>query len=86
MTPVRREGEEELAFVWRTCEQREELGWTWPELAEFLNDTLGHQLTECSYRKTYQAAKAYYEKVFSKMQARDVTEALRERRIELAKE
>lgn len=86
MTPVRREGEEELAFIWRACEQREELGWTWPELAEFLNDTLGHQLTECSYRKTYQAAKAYYEKVFSKMQARDVTEALRERRIELAKE
>ena len=63
MTPVRREGEEELAFIWRACEQRAELGWTWPELAEFLNETLGHQLTECSYRKTYQAAKDFGTKI-----------------------
>lgn len=86
MMPVRREGEEELAFIWRVCEQREELGLTWPELAELLNDALGHQLGESSYRKSYQSAKSFYEAVFSKMQADDVTAALRERRIELAKE
>lgn len=76
----KRPDENERQYIWRVASQKEAglIHMSWDELTEHFNNELGydHQ-AEASYRKPYNAAKAYYEDVFSKF----MEDAEREKRL-----
>ena len=58
---VRKDEESEDDYIFRICGLKEELGWTWDDIAGFLNQELDYNHTESKYRRQYQAfLKGYY--------------------------
>ena len=49
------EGESDEDCIYRICAMKEELGYTWPEMAEILNDALQKSYSDSKYRKDYTA-------------------------------
>src|SRR6056297_120017 len=60
--------ETELQYIWRICNQKEILGYTWEQIAEILNKNLKDDeteyLSESAYRKKYQQALKFKQEVF----------------------
>ena len=52
---TRHEGESDQECIYRICAMKDELGYTWPEMAEVLNDALQKSYSESKYRKDYTA-------------------------------
>lgn len=68
----RHNDENEEQYIWRLAQAKDSgvLDMEWDELASVLNKELRddeNEYTSSAYRKPYQQAKRYYEKVFSKM-------------------
>lgn len=53
MSYKRYENENEIAYIYRICEQKEAIG-TWEDVKEILNENLGYNRTSSAYRKVYQ--------------------------------
>ena len=51
---VKRPDEDENAYIWRICENKEKIG-TWQDVCDVLNKELGHEYNESWYRKMYQS-------------------------------
>lgn len=51
----RHEGESDEDCIYRICAMKEQLGYTWPEMAEILNDALQKSYSDSKYRKDYTA-------------------------------
>lgn len=88
---TKNENENKKQYQWRLCSAKNSgvLDVTWDELAKILNTNLredGTELTQASYRKPYETAKAWYEDVFSKMIDNQYSSDLVEQRQELEKE
>lgn len=49
------ENEAEDSYILRICEMKQTQGWTWQNIADILNDALGHNFDESRYRKQYQS-------------------------------
>lgn len=52
---TRHEGESDQQCIYRICAMKDELGYTWPEMAEILNDALQKSYSDSKYRKDYTA-------------------------------
>ena len=52
---TRHEGESDQECIYRICAMKDELGYTWPEMAEILNDALQQSYSDSKYRKDYAA-------------------------------
>lgn len=52
---TRHEGESDQECIYRICAMKDELGYTWPEMAEILNDALQKSYSDSKYRKDYTA-------------------------------
>ena len=46
--------ENENQYILRICSMKEQNNWTWQDIADILNDALGHEYGESAYRKKYQ--------------------------------
>lgn len=46
--------ENENQYILRICSMKEQNNWTWQDIADILNDALGHEYGESTYRKKYQ--------------------------------
>ena len=46
--------ENENQYILRICSMKEQNNWTWQDIADMLNDALGHEYGESAYRKKYQ--------------------------------
>lgn len=46
--------ENENQYILRICSMKEQNNWTWADIADILNDTLGHNYGESAYRKKVQ--------------------------------
>ena len=55
----KRQDESDEDCIYRICALKEELGYTWPEIAEVLNQILEKDYTESKYRKDYRAFQKY---------------------------
>ncbi len=82
----RYENEEELAFIYRVCSHKTDIG-TWEDVADILNKELDYEYTSSKYRKDFQS----FEKVLNANQDKfsDIESQLdeiKEQRIELAKD
>ena len=61
MEEIRRlPGEEENHYIYRVCKQKDSIG-TWDDVAELLNEQLGYDYGESTYRKKY----AYFEHIYN---------------------
>lgn len=49
--------ENESQYILRICSMKEKNGWTWENIADILNDSLGHNYGESAYRKKFQMFK-----------------------------
>lgn len=49
------ENEAEDSYILRICEMKQTQGWTWQDIADILNDALGHNFDESRYRKQYKS-------------------------------
>lgn len=47
-------GETEDQYILRICSMKEQQGWTWKQIADILNESLGHNFGESAYRKKVQ--------------------------------
>ncbi len=47
--------ENENQYILRICSMKEQQGWTWEDVANILNDSLGYNYGESKYRKQYQS-------------------------------
>lgn len=56
----RQNDESEVAYIWRICSYKDEIG-TWQDVCNLLNKELGHNYGESWYRKEYQG----FERVFN---------------------
>lgn len=56
-----RSGETERQYFYRLCNMKDRYGFTWPEIAEIMNDTFGYNYGESKYRKEW----ASFKHVFS---------------------
>lgn len=52
---TRHEGESDQDCIYRICAMKDELGYTWPEMAAILNDALQKSYSDSKYRKDYTA-------------------------------
>lgn len=52
--------EMEDEYIFRICDMKNELDYTWEEIADVLNKNLGYEFTSSKYRKSYQ----YFQKMF----------------------
>lgn len=64
--------ENELEYIWRVCQAKDAglIDLSWDSIADIFNEELrdeGVEWTSSAYRKPYQSAKEYYDKVFKKM-------------------
>lgn len=59
----KKQDESDEECIYRICAFKEELGYTWPEMAELLNKVLEKDYTESKYRKDYRAFQKYSPKV-----------------------
>lgn len=50
-----KEGETPISYIYRACEARENLGLTWQELSDLINQELNQNKSESYYRKGYKA-------------------------------
>ena len=48
------ENENEDSYILRICSMKNEQGWTWQDIADILNEALGHNFGESCYRKKVQ--------------------------------
>ncbi|MBQ0090708.1 MAG: hypothetical protein KBT27_15385 [Prevotellaceae bacterium] len=48
------DGENESQCILRICSMKEQEGWTWRDIADILNEVLGHNYGESAYRKKFQ--------------------------------
>lgn len=48
------ENENEDSYILRICSMKNERGWTWQDIADILNEALGHNFGESCYRKKVQ--------------------------------
>lgn len=61
MTGIKRyPNEMEDEYIFRVCDMKDELGYTWEEVADVLNKELNYEFTSSKYRKSYQ----YFQKMF----------------------
>lgn len=70
MNYKRYENENEIAYIYRICEQKEAIG-TWEDVKDILNENLGYTRTSSAYRKVYQSFNRIYTanaEIFSKDQ------------------
>lgn len=49
------ENENEGQYIFRICSMKDENGWTWQQIADILNDSLGYKYGESCYRKKFQS-------------------------------
>ena len=54
MNLQKNEKENDKQYIYRICKMKDELGYTWKEIADVLNNELGNTFTESAYRKQYQ--------------------------------
>ena len=47
--------ENEQQYILRICSMKEQNSWTWQDIANILNDSLGHNYGESAYRKKFQS-------------------------------
>lgn len=52
---LKQTGESENHYIYRVCAMKADKGWTWPQVADILNNNLGHEYDESCYRKKYQS-------------------------------
>ena len=86
---IRRDGEDEYAYIYRICSTKDAIG-TWGDVAAILNEQLGYEYTESKYRKQYQSFQRMFEANRQRLQdseeyAGDINEQLRELRKERIK-
>lgn len=55
----RQYGESDEDCIYRICALKDELGYTWPEMAEILNEVLQKDYSDSKYRKDYTAFQKY---------------------------
>ena len=78
---TRHEGESDQECIYRICAMKDELGYTWPEMAEVLNDALQKSYSDSKYRKDYTAFCKYsnYEPTQPATLSNDALEVAKER-------
>ena len=78
---TRHEGESDQECIYRICAMKDELGYTWPEMAEVLNDALQKSYSDSKYRKDYTAFCKYsnYEPTQPATLSDDALEVAKER-------
>lgn len=85
----RKVGETEEQFLWRLGEAKDSglLDYSWEEIADIMNKEFrmdeSEYRTEAAYRKPYQMAKRFYDKVFSKMSDEKYFKELSDKKREL---
>lgn len=60
MNYKRFENENEIAYIFRVCDAKDNIG-SWEDVKNIINETLGYQRTSSAYRKMYQSFKKVYE-------------------------
>lgn len=55
------ENENEDSYILRICSMKNEQGWTWQDIADILNEALGHNFGESCYRKKVQQFNKMFE-------------------------
>lgn len=48
------DGENDSQYILRICSMKEQEDWTWQDIADILNNALGHNYCESAYRKKFQ--------------------------------
>lgn len=61
MNLQKNEKENDKQYIYRICKMKDELGYTWKEIADVLNNELGNEFTESAYRKQYQIYNTMFE-------------------------
>lgn len=61
MAYKRFENENEDSYILRICSMKNEQGWTWQDIADILNEALGHNFGESCYRKRVQQFNKMFE-------------------------
>lgn len=61
MNLQKNEKENDKQYIYRICKMKDELGYTWKEIADVLNNELGNTFTESAYRKQYQIYNSMFE-------------------------
>ena len=51
----RMENEKEDQYFYRICKMKDDLGFTWPQMAKIFNEELGYDKGESAYRKRWAA-------------------------------
>lgn len=81
------ENESDISYIVRICGLKDESGYTWKELANEINHTLGLDYDESAYRKKFQSYKTCYEdKQNVEAEQKGMVEELRDERIKLKQE
>lgn len=61
MNLQKNEKENDKQYIYRICKMKDELGYTWKEIADVLNNELGNEFTESAYRKQFQIYNTMFE-------------------------
>lgn len=81
---ARRADEGEVAYQYRICSMKDSIG-TWDDVADLLNETLGHEYGASKYRKDYQIFQRVFESI-PKADENEELEELKEQRRQLQME
>lgn len=82
-----RNGETERQYFYRLCNMKDKLGFTWPEIAEVMNETFGYNYGESKYRKEWASFKHVFTANEDKFVGEDkYLEQIRAEKYELEKE
>lgn len=81
----RLEGEDENAYIWRVCDNKDLIG-TWQDVCSLLNTELNHDYNESWYRKMYQSFMAMFNAIKDKYLGDEQIHQIELKRQELIKE
>lgn len=81
----RLEGEDENAYIWRVCDNKDLIG-TWQDVCSLLNAELNHDYNESWYRKMYQSFMAMFNAIKDKYLGDEQIHQIELKRQELIKE
>jgi len=78
-------GEEENQFIFRVCQHKDAIG-SWQDVADLLNNELGHNYSESTYRKKFEAFEIMYNANINKLANTDAVDKLRQLKEEIKEE
>lgn len=81
----RLENEDENAYIWRVCDNKDLIG-TWQDVCNILNEELNHDYNESWYRKMYQSFCSMFDAIKDKYLDKEQIHELEKKKQELIKE